>query len=72
MPRSQKAPGPHVHYLSLGQAALVSGIDRAVLRTLVRKGVLPTVRIPGGAWHLVSRSSVLAIKRQLDAGLEAA
>lgn len=72
MARTQRTPGPHVRYLSLGQAALVSGIDRSVLRTMVRKGVLPTVRIPGGAWHLVSRAAVLAIKRQLDAGLEVA
>jgi excisionase family DNA binding protein len=66
MPRPTKVPGPHVHWLSVQQAAFLAGLDRNTIKRLVKDGMLRTVKLPGGEWRRIPRTEVIALKRNLE------
>ena len=66
-----KAVPVHIHFLSLSQASIVSGLSRATIKRLVEEGRLRAVVIPGdsGRWRRMARSDVLALRREMEEGL---
>lgn len=66
--RRTAPPPPHVHFLSIAQAALLAGMDRATIKRLVDNGRLPSCKIPGDSkpWRRVARSDVLALRREME------
>jgi excisionase family DNA binding protein len=61
-------PPPHVHFLTIGEAALLSGLARGTIKRLVEDGRLASCTIPGDVkrWRRVSRSDVLALRREME------
>jgi len=61
-------PPPHVHFLTISQAALLAGLERRTIKRLVEDGRLRSVIIPGGSgrWRRVARSDVLALRREME------
>ena len=68
-----KIPSPHVHFLSVAQAAVVVGLDRETVKRLVGIGVLRAITLPGDTrWRRIPRSDVVAYRRELERRVEAA
>lgn len=65
-------PPPHVHFLSISQAALLAGLERVTIKRLVDEGRLRAVVIPGdaGRWRRIPRTDVLALRREMEKQLE--
>jgi excisionase family DNA binding protein len=59
---------PHVHFLTIAEAALVSGLEHGTIKRLVEDGRLPSCTIAGDMkkWRRVSRSDVLALRREME------
>jgi excisionase family DNA binding protein len=69
-PRATTLPGPHVHFLSIAQAAALAGLDRNTIKRLVRQQLLRTVKLPGGEWRRIPRQEILALRRNLERQME--
>lgn len=62
-----KVPGPHVHFLSVAQAAVLAGLDRETVKRLVDAGVLRAITLPGDTrWRRIPRMDVIAYRRECE------
>ena len=71
MPVKLRIPSKHVRFLTVGQAALVAGLERGTIARLVRNGRLRSCTIPGDIkqYRRIPRSEVETLMRLMEEGL---
>ena len=67
-----RIPSKHVRFLTVGQAALVAGLERGTIARLVKAGRLRSCTIPGDIkqYRRIPRAEVETLMRLMEEGLE--
>jgi excisionase family DNA binding protein len=67
-----RIPSKHVRFLTVGQAALVAGLERGTIARLVKQGRLASTVIPGDVkqYRRIPRAEVETLMRLMEEGLE--
>lgn len=71
MPRRPRRVSTHVRYVTVGQAALVAGLERATIKAAFDDGRIPSAPLPGDVKRVrrARTVDVRAFVAQLEAAL---